>query len=78
MSRCLTRQQARAFRERLAPMLRFLHRCRTRLEVLGFDRDGAIYRVVADAYDAMNSLDTELYPQASAHGNGRERDARDR
>jgi hypothetical protein len=47
------------------------------LEVLGFDRDGAIYRVVADAYDAMNRLDTELYREASAHGSGRDRDARE-
>jgi hypothetical protein len=77
MSRHLTRQQARAFRDRLAPMLRFLYRCRTRIEVLGFDREGALYRVVADAYDVMNRLDTELYRDASAHGNGRNRDARE-
>jgi hypothetical protein len=37
MKKALTTSQAAAFRERIAPTLRFLYRCRKRLDSGGFD-----------------------------------------
>jgi hypothetical protein len=70
MKRELTTSQAAAFRERIAPMLRFLYRCRKRLDTGGFDPKSKIYTVVTDAYDAIHSLHIELHYQSIAHGVG--------
>ena len=61
MSRSLTRQQARAFRDRLRPMIKFLWGCIARMNVLGFDQQGTVYKTVQHAYDALRDLDFVLY-----------------
>ena len=43
-----------------------LYRCRRRMEELGFDRNGAIYRSIDQAYSAFLELNAELFCQA--HG----------
>jgi hypothetical protein len=50
--RILSRRQAHATRDRIRPMMEFLYRCRRRMEQLGFDRNGAIYRSIDQAYTA--------------------------
>jgi hypothetical protein len=47
-------------------MMEFVHRCRRRMEQLGFDRNGAIYRSFDRAYTALLELNAELFCQA--HG----------
>jgi hypothetical protein len=47
-------------------MMEFLYRCRRRMEQLGFDRNGAIYRSIDQAYTAFLELNAELFCQA--HG----------
>jgi hypothetical protein len=66
----LTTSQARAFRERIAPTLQFLHRCRKRLDTGGFDPKNTIYTVVTDAYDAIHALHIEPHYQSIAQGVG--------
>jgi hypothetical protein len=47
-------------------MPEFLYRCRRRMEQLGFDRTGTIYRSIDQAYSAFLELNAELFCQA--HG----------
>jgi hypothetical protein len=67
----LTRKQAEAFRDRIRPMLHFLYRCRRRLDGLGFDDKGVIYRAVDKAYCAMHELHMALHYESCGHGVGR-------
>jgi hypothetical protein len=64
--RILSRRQAQATRDRIRPMIELLYRCRCRMEQLGFDRNGAIYRSFDQAYTAFLELNAELFCQA--HG----------
>ncbi len=64
--RILSRRQAQATRDRIRPMREFLYRCRHRMEQLGFDRNGSIYRSIDQAYTAFQELNAELFCQA--HG----------
>ena len=64
--RILSRRQAQATRDRIQPMMDFLYRCRRRMEQLGFDRIGAIYRSIDQACTAFLELNAELFCQA--HG----------
>ncbi len=64
--RILSRRQAQATRDRIRPIIEFLYRCRRRMERLGFDRNGAIYRSMDQAYTAFLELNAELFCQA--HG----------
>jgi hypothetical protein len=52
----LTPRQAAALRDRIMPMVRFLLRCRRRLDVLGFDTSHPIYRAIDTAYCAVQDL----------------------
>jgi hypothetical protein len=56
-----TPKQAEAFRERIAPMLGFVHGCRRRLEARGFHPSSKLYQLVNAAYDALHSLHIELH-----------------
>jgi len=67
----LTTKQADALRDRIRPMLHFLHRCRRRLDALGFDEKGAIYRAIDKAYCAMHELHMTLHYESCDRG-GRE------
>jgi hypothetical protein len=57
----LSRKQLRAFRDRIGPILRFLHRCRLRLETLGFHQTNELAREVDKAHDAIQSLSVKLH-----------------
>ncbi len=57
----LTTKQAEAVRDRIRPMVYFLYRCRRRLDVRGFDKKGAIYQVIDNAYCAMHDLHMKLH-----------------
>jgi hypothetical protein len=52
----LTSRQAAALRDRVMPMLRFLLRCRRRLDALGFNTSHPIYRAIDTAYCAVQDL----------------------
>jgi hypothetical protein len=67
----LTTKQAEALRDRVRPMLHFLLRCRRRLDVLGFDPNGAIYQTIDKAYCAMHALHMTLHYEACGHGVGK-------
>jgi hypothetical protein len=77
----LTQEQAEAFKSRVQPMLRFLHRCRRRLDTRVFDPKSPLYAAVAKAYDAVHGLHVELHylsvrrgvgkPQAEAEEEGK-------
>ncbi|MGO9916327.1 MAG: hypothetical protein ACLQIB_16725 [Isosphaeraceae bacterium] len=51
-------------------MLHFLHRCRRRLDALGFDRQGMIYQAIDKAYCAMHELHIELHYESCGRGVG--------
>jgi hypothetical protein len=67
----LTTKQAEALRDRIRPMLHFLHRCRRRLDTLGFDSRGPIYQVIDKAYCAMHDLHMKLHYESCGRGVGR-------
>jgi hypothetical protein len=73
MGRHLTPKQAAAFRDRIRPMLNFVHRCRRRLEVLGFDQNNALYRAVDKTYCALHGLHVELHYESCKSGTYRPR-----
>jgi hypothetical protein len=52
----LTRKQAEALRDRIRPMLHFLHRCKRRLEALGFLEKSEIFQAVSKAHTAVHGL----------------------
>ncbi len=66
----LTAKQAEALRDRIRPMLSFLHRCLRRLDARGFDEKGAIYQAIDKAYCAIHKLHIELHYDACGHGVG--------
>jgi hypothetical protein len=61
-------EQAEAFRQRIAPMLGFVHGCRRRLEARGFHPSSKLYQLVNKAYDALHSLHIELHYMACKSG----------
>jgi hypothetical protein len=66
----LTTKQAEALRDRIRPMLHFLHLCRRRLDALGFDEKGAIYKAIDRAYGAVYDLHTTLHYASCNRGVG--------
>ena len=70
----LTTKQAEALRDRIRPMLHFLHRCRQRLDALGFDQRGAIYQAIDKAYGAVFDLHTTLHYASCDRGVGKSSD----
>jgi hypothetical protein len=67
----LTQEQAESFKQRIRPMLRFLHRCRSRLDTRGFDPKSPLYAAVAKAYDALHALHVELHYLSVRRGVGK-------
>jgi hypothetical protein len=56
----LTPKQAEALRDRIRPMLSFLHRCRQRMDARGFDQTSKIYLGIDKATRAVHELDVTL------------------
>ena len=69
----LTRKQADSSANRIWWMLHYLHRCRKRLDVRGFDANSEIYQKIDKAYCALCSLHVTLIYEACDHGVGRPR-----
>jgi hypothetical protein len=67
----LTTKQAEALRDRIRPMLHFLHRCRQRLDALGYDQRSAIYQAIDKAYGAVFDLHTTLHYASCGRGVGK-------
>jgi len=67
----LSTKQAEALRDRVRPMLHFLYRCRQRLDALGFDDKGVIYRAIDKAYCAIHELHMTLHYESCGRGVGR-------
>ena len=57
----LTRRQMVEFRRRVEPMASFLHRCKPRLQELGFTDSNELYREVDKALRALHSLYASLW-----------------
>jgi hypothetical protein len=57
-------------------MLHFLHRCRRRLDELGFDERGTIYQSIDKAYCAMHDLHMKLHYESCGKGVGRAEEGR--
>jgi hypothetical protein len=49
-------------------MLRFLFKCRRRLDALGFEEKSAIYVAIDTAYFAMHDLHMKLHYESCGHG----------
>jgi hypothetical protein len=64
----LTPKQAEALGQRVGPMLRFLSRCRKRLDSGGFDTHSKFYALVVQAHDAIHSLRIHLHYRSIEHG----------
>ena len=70
----LTKEQAAALHQRIQPILRFLRRCRLRLDVRGFDSRSPFYIAVEKAYCAVHSLAVELHYASIGRGVGKPSD----
>ena len=66
----LTAKQAEALRDRIRPMLRFVGKCWSRLDALGFDQKGVIYQAFAKTHSALQELHIRLHYESVRHGVG--------
>jgi hypothetical protein len=66
----LTKSQAAALYQRVQPILRFLRRCRLRLDARGFDPRSPFYLALDKAYCAVHSLSVKLHYASIGHGVG--------
>jgi hypothetical protein len=57
----ITQEQAKALKERIGPMAAYLRRLLNRLDARHFPPDDRFRRIVADAYDKVIQLNTELH-----------------
>jgi hypothetical protein len=64
----LTTKQAAALRDRIRPMLHFLHRCKRRLEALGFLEKSEIFQAVSKAHTAVHGLFMTAHYESCASG----------
>jgi hypothetical protein len=67
----LTPKQAEALRDRIRPMLLFLLKCRQRLDVLGFDQEGAAYQAIDKAHSAVHGLFVTLHYESCGRAVGK-------
>jgi hypothetical protein len=63
--------QAKALYPALRPALGFLHRLRERMEKRGFPPGDKLYRLTANAYEALHALSIELHHMSCESGVGR-------
>jgi hypothetical protein len=67
----LERWQIERIKEKVGPMLNYLGRLRTRMEKTG-RHNGKLYKLVAQAYNAVHSLNVDLHYLSCGHGVYRE------
>ena len=56
----LTTEQAKAIKDRIAPMLAYLHRLKARMDERDFLPNDPLYILVANARESLHSLSVEL------------------
>lgn len=71
----LTKEQARALKNKLHPMLGYLGRLKKRMVRRGFLNDDPLLAAVCRAEDAMHALHVETHYLACGDSVGRERQA---
>ena len=64
-------QHAEQIREALLPSLRYLSRLKDRMQQVGFLPGDHLYRIVAQAHEAVHHLAIELHYRSCAGGVGR-------
>ena len=64
--------QAERIRDSLFPSINYLGRLQKRMEETGFSRDDRVFKLVAEAFDAIHALYNEMNYQACKSGAGRE------
>lgn len=69
----LTTEQAAKLRESIRPMLAYLHRLRERMTANGFLADDKLFRLVNDARNNLQDLNSELHRLSCKSGVGRPR-----
>jgi hypothetical protein len=67
----LTKEQAAPLYQQVQPILRFLRRCRLRLDERGFDQRSPFFIAVDKAYCAVHGLSVELHYASVAKGVGK-------
>jgi hypothetical protein len=69
----LTREQARALKNKLQPMLRYLARLKRRMTYRGFPPDDPLLIAVVDAENALHALSVEVQYLSCGDSVGRKR-----
>ena len=67
----ITTSQARQLHAKLAPMLRYLNRLRSRMDVNSFPRDDQLLLKVTVARDALHKVCVEMHYMTCKTGVGR-------
>ena len=68
----LTREQARALKNKLAPMLNYLGRLKKRMTCKGFPPDDPLLQATCKAEEAMHALSVGVHYLSCEGGVGRE------
>jgi hypothetical protein len=66
----LTHEQARNLQDRLYPVLNFLARLRDRMERRGFERGDELFRLAAEANEAVRKLRANVHLMSCRSGVG--------
>jgi hypothetical protein len=61
----LTRDQLDRLSKQIGPMLGYLHRLQGRMDNVGFVPSDGLYRLVAEAFDAVHALSIQLHYMAT-------------
>jgi hypothetical protein len=67
----LTPEQAAAIKDRVAPMLAYLHRLKARMDERDFLPSDPLYSLVTTARESIHALWVETHYMACGHGVGR-------
>jgi hypothetical protein len=67
----LTTEQAEAIKDRIAPMLAYLHRLKARMDERDYLPNDPLYVLVAGARESLRSLWVETHYLSCGHGVGR-------
>ena len=70
----LTKEQARALKNKIGPMLGYLSRLKRRMAYHGFTHDDQLLQAVCRAHDAMHEFHVEVHYLACGDVTGRPRE----
>jgi hypothetical protein len=60
----LSRGQLERLSKTIRPMVAYLHRLHSRMDDMGFEPTGRLYRLAGEAFDAVKALSVELHYMA--------------